>query len=86
MNIFTEYVHFSLHMSYVQGIKNFIQFVLIIFPHSQAIGSPNALEQILKSLLFYIITNLEAFIFCFAGEYLSSKVNYKLFMIMMKNR
>ncbi|KMQ95565.1 odorant receptor 2a [Lasius niger] len=43
---------------------------------TDAIGSPNALEQILKSLLFYTITNLEAFIFCFAGEYLSNKVSY----------
>ncbi|XP_014480034.1 PREDICTED: odorant receptor 13a-like [Dinoponera quadriceps] len=38
-----------------------------------AIGSPNAVEQIVRSLLFYTITNLEAFIFCFAGEYLSNK-------------
>ncbi|EGI58898.1 Putative odorant receptor 92a, partial [Acromyrmex echinatior] len=38
-----------------------------------AIGSPNAVEQIMKSLLFYTITNLEAFIFCYAGEYLNNK-------------
>ncbi|XP_018401483.1 PREDICTED: odorant receptor 13a-like [Cyphomyrmex costatus] len=38
-----------------------------------AIGSPNALEQIMKSILFYTITNLEAFIFCYAGEYLNNK-------------
>ncbi|XP_014480030.1 PREDICTED: odorant receptor 4-like [Dinoponera quadriceps] len=38
-----------------------------------AIGSPNATEQITRSLLFYAITNIEAFIFCYAGEYLSNK-------------
>ncbi|XP_011865007.1 PREDICTED: odorant receptor 4-like [Vollenhovia emeryi] len=38
-----------------------------------AMGSPDATEQIIKSLLFYTLTNLEAFIFCFAGEYLSNK-------------
>ncbi|XP_011065062.1 PREDICTED: odorant receptor 2a-like [Acromyrmex echinatior] len=27
----------------------------------------------MKSLLFYTITNLEAFIFCYAGEYLNNK-------------
>jgi len=37
-------------------------------------GNPDAIEQIIRSLLFYTVTNLEAFIFCFAGEYLSNKV------------
>jgi len=37
-------------------------------------GNPDAVEQIIRSLLFYTVTNLEAFIFCFAGEYLSNKV------------
>ncbi|XP_029662688.1 odorant receptor 2a-like [Formica exsecta] len=31
------------------------------------------MEQIMKSLLFYTITNLEAIIFCYAGGYLSNK-------------
>lgn len=41
----------------------------------QAIGTPDAVEQIMRSLLFYAITNLEAFMFCFAGEYLRNKVS-----------
>lgn len=41
----------------------------------QAIGTPNAIEKIIRSLLFYAITNLEAFTFCFAGEYLNNKVS-----------
>ncbi|CAL1674351.1 unnamed protein product [Lasius platythorax] len=38
-----------------------------------AIGSPDAMEQILQCLLFFSNTNIEAFIFCYAGEYLSNK-------------
>ncbi|XP_014480038.1 PREDICTED: odorant receptor 4-like [Dinoponera quadriceps] len=38
-----------------------------------SIGSPDATEQIKRSLLFYTVTTLEAFIFCFAGEYLKNK-------------
>lgn len=30
--------------------------------------------MLVRSLLFYVVINLEAFIFCFAGEYLSIKV------------
>lgn len=45
-----------------------------MFPTLQAIGSPDATEQIVRSLLFYTVTNLEAFIFCYAGEYLKNKV------------
>ncbi|EFN71820.1 Odorant receptor 2a [Camponotus floridanus] len=59
----------SLHMilcGWVAGITNVLLLTL-------AIGNPNAMEQIMKSLLFYTITNLEAFIFCFAGEYMSNK-------------
>ena len=40
----------------------------------QAIGSPDATEHIVRSLLFYTVTNLEAFIFCYAGEYIKNKV------------
>ncbi|XP_025262843.1 odorant receptor 4-like [Camponotus floridanus] len=68
-NIESLYTYIAL----LQFISNTIMICSIAFVIVTAIGSPNALEQILKSLLFYIITNLEAFIFCFAGEYLSSK-------------
>ncbi|XP_029157645.1 odorant receptor 4-like [Nylanderia fulva] len=61
------------YIALLQFISNTIMICSLAFVIVTAIGSPNALEQILKSLLFYTITNLEAFIFCFAGEYLSSK-------------
>ncbi|XP_011631577.1 odorant receptor 22c-like [Pogonomyrmex barbatus] len=38
-----------------------------------AIGTPDVMEQIIKCLLFFTTTNLEAFIFCYAGEYLNNK-------------
>ncbi|XP_025073196.1 odorant receptor 4-like [Pogonomyrmex barbatus] len=38
-----------------------------------AIGTPDAMEQIIKSILFFATTNMEAFLFCYAGEYLNNK-------------
>ncbi|XP_067205422.1 uncharacterized protein [Linepithema humile] len=38
-----------------------------------SIGEPNGAAIMVKSLLFYITMNLEAFIYCFCGEYLSAK-------------
>jgi len=36
----------------------------------------------MRSLLFYTVTNLEAFIFCFAGEYLKNKVKLDIIITM----
>jgi len=41
----------------------------------QSIGVDQGLSMLVKSLLFYVVINLEVFIFCFAGEYLSVKVS-----------
>jgi len=41
----------------------------------QSIGVDQGFSTLVKSLLFYVVINLEAFIFCFAGEYLSVKVS-----------
>ncbi|XP_018364797.1 PREDICTED: odorant receptor 4-like [Trachymyrmex cornetzi] len=38
-----------------------------------ALGTDDVMEQMIKCLLFFVSTNLEAFIFCYAGEYLNSK-------------
>ncbi|GAB1863062.1 Odorant receptor [Camponotus japonicus] len=53
--------------------SNTILMCSIAFLIVTAIGTPDATEQILKSILFFWTTNLEAFIFCYAGEYLSNK-------------
>ncbi|XP_032669856.1 odorant receptor 4-like isoform X2 [Odontomachus brunneus] len=60
-------------IAFLQFASNMIMICSLGFLIVTAIGSPNAVEQIMRSLLFYTITNLEAFIFCFAGEYLSNK-------------
>ncbi|XP_020289087.1 odorant receptor 4-like [Pseudomyrmex gracilis] len=61
------------HIALVQFVTNTIMICLLGFLIVTAIGSPNMMEEILKSSFFYTITNLEAFIFCFAGEYLNNK-------------
>lgn len=48
-------------------------------------GSPDATEHIVRSLLFYTVTNLEAFIFCYAGEYLKNKVRRGTIIMMSIN-
>ncbi|CAL1674353.1 unnamed protein product [Lasius platythorax] len=61
------------YIALLQFVSNTVMICCLCFLIITAIGSPNAVEQIMRSLLFYTITNLEAFIFCFAGEYMSHK-------------
>ncbi|XP_077261522.1 odorant receptor 4-like isoform X1 [Temnothorax americanus] len=72
--IFSEHIE-DLY-SYI-ALVLFVSDTLIIcclgFAIVASIGQPNALKIILRTLLFYFNTNLEAFIFCFAGEHLSDK-------------
>lgn len=49
-----------------------MQFDILIL---QSIGVDQNSSMLVRSLLFYVVINLEAFIFCFAGEYLSMKVS-----------
>ncbi|XP_011694590.1 PREDICTED: odorant receptor 4-like [Wasmannia auropunctata] len=68
-NIESLYTYIAL----LQFVSNTIMICLLAFAIVTAIGGPNVVDVIIKSFLFYTITNLEAFIFCYAGEYLSSK-------------
>ncbi|XP_011147090.2 odorant receptor 4-like [Harpegnathos saltator] len=61
------------HIALLQFASNTIMICSLAFLIVSAIGTPDAVEQIMRSLLFYAITNLEAFVFCFAGEYLRNK-------------
>ncbi|XP_012526713.1 odorant receptor 4 [Monomorium pharaonis] len=38
-----------------------------------SIGTPDGPAILVRSVLFYVVINLEAFIYCFAGEYLTAK-------------
>ncbi|XP_018047579.1 PREDICTED: odorant receptor 4-like [Atta colombica] len=61
------------YIALLQFTLNIVMICSLAFLIVTAIGTPDATEQIVRSLLFYVVTNLEAFIFCFAGEYLSNK-------------
>ncbi|XP_071643033.1 odorant receptor 45a-like isoform X1 [Temnothorax longispinosus] len=61
------------YIALVLFISNTVMICSLGFLVVTAIGSPDASEQITRSILFYIVTSLEAFVFCFAGEYLSKK-------------
>ncbi|XP_018348722.1 PREDICTED: uncharacterized protein LOC108752420 [Trachymyrmex septentrionalis] len=63
--MFTQFVQLLSNASVI-GILN----ALII---TLSIESNKGFDMLLKSLFFYIAITLEAFIFCFAGEYLSNK-------------
>ncbi|XP_032669871.1 odorant receptor 13a-like [Odontomachus brunneus] len=71
---FAEYIEdLYTYIALVQFTSNTVLICSLGFLIVTAIGSPDATEQIVRSLLFYTVTNLEAFIFCFAGEYLKNK-------------
>ncbi|XP_011065211.1 PREDICTED: odorant receptor 67c-like [Acromyrmex echinatior] len=61
------------YIALVLFVSNSVMICLLAFLVVTAIGSSNASEQLIKSFLFYIITNLEAYMFCYAGEYLKNK-------------
>ncbi|XP_077261530.1 odorant receptor 4-like isoform X1 [Temnothorax americanus] len=73
-------ITFSEH---IEDLYSYISMVLLIsdtllicclgFTMVTSIGRPNASEGIIRNFLFYLAVNIEVFIFCFAGEYLSAK-------------
>ncbi|XP_011870745.1 PREDICTED: odorant receptor 13a-like [Vollenhovia emeryi] len=72
--VFTEKIE-SLY-SYIalaQFISNTIVICCLGFIIVNSIGTDQGSSMLVRSLLFYLVINLEAFIFCFAGEYLSMK-------------
>ncbi|KAL6429642.1 hypothetical protein ACFW04_007517 [Cataglyphis niger] len=68
-NIETLYAYIALYLF----VSNIILICSIAFLIITAIGTPDAVKQIMRCILFFSDTNLEAFIFCYAGEYLSNK-------------
>ncbi|XP_077261498.1 odorant receptor 4-like [Temnothorax americanus] len=73
-------ITFSQH---IEDLYSYISMVLFVsdtllicclgFTMVTSIGRPDAFNSIIKTVLFYFLMNSEAFIFCFAGEYLSTK-------------
>ena len=56
-------------------ILNFL--IINIYVKLQSLNAPNAATILIKSMLYYITMNLEAFIYCLSGEYLSAKVRHR---------
>ncbi|XP_025262763.1 odorant receptor 13a-like [Camponotus floridanus] len=57
----------------MQFVSNTVMICIVGFLIVTALGKPNATEKIVRTIPYYSITNLEAFIFCYAGEYLINK-------------
>ncbi|XP_011065209.1 PREDICTED: odorant receptor 13a-like [Acromyrmex echinatior] len=75
-NIITFSQHIEDLYSYIAMVL-FVSDTLIIcclgFTIVASIGGSDVLKNITRTLLFYLVMNMEAFIFCFGGEYLSAK-------------
>ncbi|XP_071643180.1 odorant receptor 4-like isoform X1 [Temnothorax longispinosus] len=75
-NVITFSEHIEDLYSYISMVL-FVSDTLLIcclgFTMVTSIGQPDASESIIRNFLFYLAVNIEVFIFCFAGEYLSAK-------------
>ncbi|XP_025164026.1 odorant receptor 4-like [Harpegnathos saltator] len=71
---FTENIEaLYIFIALLQFVSNVIMICILGFLVITALDNPNATEKIMRSLSYYSVTNLEAFIFCYAGEYLINK-------------
>ncbi|KAL0134010.1 hypothetical protein PUN28_001128 [Cardiocondyla obscurior] len=61
------------YIALMQFLWNTLVICCLGFLIVTAIGDTQGTTMLIKSLFFYIVITLEAFIFCYAGEYLSAK-------------
>ncbi|XP_011859582.1 PREDICTED: odorant receptor 82a-like [Vollenhovia emeryi] len=61
------------NIALMQFISNTMIICCIGFLIVTSLGTDEGVRMLVKTLFFYIAITLEAFIFCFAGEYLSNK-------------
>ncbi|XP_029662652.1 odorant receptor 13a-like [Formica exsecta] len=72
--VFTEKIEdLYSYIALAQFISNTFVICCLGFIIVNSIGGQESSSMLVRSLLFYVVINLEAFIFCFAGEYLSVK-------------
>ncbi|KAF3054630.1 Odorant receptor 082 [Nylanderia fulva] len=72
--VFTEKIEaLYSYIALAQFISNTLVICCLGFIIVNSIGAQEGSSMLVRSLLFYVVINLEAFIFCFAGEYLSIK-------------
>ncbi|GAB1863069.1 Odorant receptor [Camponotus japonicus] len=60
-------------IAFMQFVSNTVMICLIGFLIITALDNANATEKIVRAISYYSVTNIEAFIFCYAGEYLINK-------------
>ncbi|KAG7207069.1 hypothetical protein KM043_000951 [Ampulex compressa] len=61
------------YMALTQFVSNTVVICCLGFLILISIGTADGTAMLVKSTLFYLVITLEAFVFCFAGEYLSVK-------------
>ncbi|XP_011155606.1 odorant receptor 82a [Solenopsis invicta] len=61
------------HIALMQFISNTMIICCIGFLIVTSLGTDEGIRMLVKTVFFYIAITMEAFIFCFAGEYLSNK-------------
>ncbi|KAL0134014.1 hypothetical protein PUN28_001131 [Cardiocondyla obscurior] len=61
------------NIALIQFVSNTLVICCLGFLIVISIGAPGGSSMLIKSVFFYIVISMEAFIFCFVGEYLSSK-------------
>ncbi|XP_024891706.1 odorant receptor 22c-like isoform X2 [Temnothorax curvispinosus] len=72
--IFSEHIEdLYSYIALVVFVSDTLMICFLGFTIVASIGQPNASEIIINNLVFYLVMNIEAFVFCFAGEYLSAK-------------
>ncbi|GAB1863039.1 Odorant receptor [Camponotus japonicus] len=61
------------NIALIQFVSNTLVICCLGFLIVISIGVPGGSMMLIKSVFFYIVMSLEAFIYCFVGEYLSTK-------------
>ncbi|XP_071568999.1 uncharacterized protein [Temnothorax nylanderi] len=64
---------FFSNIALIQFVSNTLVICCLGFLIVISIGVPGGSSMLIKSVFFYIVMSMEAFIFCFLGEYLSTK-------------
>ncbi|XP_011065207.1 PREDICTED: uncharacterized protein LOC105152545 [Acromyrmex echinatior] len=71
---FSEHIeHLYSYIAMVLFVSDILIICCLGFTIVASIGRPDVFKNIIRVLLYYLTINMEAFIFCFAGEYLSAK-------------
>ncbi|XP_070512817.1 odorant receptor 10-like [Cardiocondyla obscurior] len=71
------------NIALIQFVSNTLVICCLGFLIVISIGAPGGSMMLVKSVFFYIVMSLEAFIYCFVGEHLSTQVRiqYTVYII-----